>query len=223
MNKPMDLLVPYPPILTEEETLDRVLAGASCSRYGDGELRLALGGSASAQVPDLNLQAELVSILRGPTRSLVCLPHYKYGPKIENWKKYGTGKFVRLFRQPEYGSAFISRPDSAPEINNQVYWAKVRSLWAGRDTTLVVGTDATSLNEKMLRDVKSLRVVFGPRRDAYFEVSRLEQEIGTTPADAPIILCLGPTATVLAERLARKGCWAIDLGHMGKLMPKEYR
>jgi hypothetical protein len=222
MNKPF-VLGRMPPILTEEATLARALGGTSLSRFGDGELRLALGGSAVSQVSDLNLQDELCQILRGPTKSLVCLPHYNYGPKVENWQKYGVSKFTNLYKQAEYGSAFISRPDSAPNIQTEKYWTEFRKLWKGRDSHLVVGTDCTSLNERMLRDARSLRVLYGPRRDAYSEARRLEDDIGTVPANQPIILCLGATATVLAERLARKGMWALDLGHAGKLMPKEYR
>lgn len=220
--KPMTL-GRYPVVHTEEVTIDLLLTGMSCSRFGDGELRLALGGRAISQVPDILLQKELQVILRGPTKSLVCLPHYKYGPKVENWRKYGHPQFTTLMKQMQYGSAFITRPDSAPNIQTAEYWGKVRQLWKQRDCTLVVGTDATSLNEHMLRDARSIRVVYGPRRDAWSDVRRLEDEIGVPPPGHPIIMCLGATATVLAERLAAKGAWALDLGHMGKLMPKEYR
>lgn len=214
---------PYPAVLTEDETVDALLAGRSCARFGDGELRLSFDGTASAQVNDRYLSEELQHLLKGPTKALVCLPHYNYGPKVENWKKYATSRFVSLMKQAQYGSAFISRPDSQPGINRPDYWAKVRSLWANRDCTLVVGTDGGSLSEKMLRDAISVKVVVGPRRDAYTDIKALEEAIGVPPADHPIILCLGPTATVLAERLAQKGCWALDLGHMGKLMPEQYR
>ena len=30
--------------------------------------------------------------------------------------------------------------------------------------------------------------------------------------------CCGPTATVLADRLTRKGIWAVDLGNFGKFL-----
>lgn len=223
MNKPLMLDPKFPKVLTEEETLDRILAGRSCSRFGDGELRCATGGQAVSQRADVHLQGELVSILRGPTHSLVCLPHFNYGPRVQNWQKYGTTKHVRYMKQAEYGSAFITRPDNAPNIQTPEYWAKVRTLWAGKDVTLVVGSDYGSLNESMLRDTLSLKVVVGARRDAYSDVRQLEEQIGTPPSFHPIILCLGAAATVLAERLARKGCWAIDFGHVGKFMPKEYR
>lgn len=212
-----------PPIHTEETTLALALSGFSISRFGDGELRCAMGGQASAQIPDQAMAHELRRILIGPTKSLVCLPHSKYGPKAANWKKYETTKFTPYFKQMQYGSAFITRPDSTPHINTPEYWANVRKLWSNRDTVLVVGTDYGSLNEHMLRDARSLRVVFGPRRDAYAEIPRLMDEIGKPPEDHIVLMCLGPAATIMAERLAQKGVWAIDIGHIGKFMPKEFR
>jgi hypothetical protein len=221
--KPLVSADRYPVVLPEETTLDLVLSGFSCARFGDGELRLALEGTAVSQKAEKGLQRELRQLLQGPTKSIVCIPHYKDGPKAENWKKYGQLKFVLMMQQLQYGSAFISRPDSAPWINKPTYWEKVQMLWVDRDVTLVVGTDATSLNQHMLRKAKSVRVVVGPRRDAYSVIDDIEKEIGVPSDGQPIILCLGATATVLAERLARKGCWAIDFGHVGKFMPQEWR
>lgn len=212
-----------PTILSEDSTLNLALKGHSLSRFGDGELRLALGGRAISQDPDKNLAAELCAILRGPTHSSVCLPTFGIGPRAGSWAKYNVAKFADLFRQDVYGSAFISRPDNAPHINTPDFWRKMRALWTNRNVTLVVGSDYGSLDEVMLRDTKSLRVVKGPRRDAYAEVARIEQEIGVQGPNDPVILCLGATATVLAERLAKKGGWALDLGHVGKFMPKEFR
>lgn len=223
--------VTLPKVLSEEETLERACKGASIARFGDGELRLALGGQASAQVADRDLANELVALLRGPTKSLVCIPRYGHGPKKTNWERYEQPKFVSLMHQTEYGSAFITRPDSAPNINRPEFWKRVRTLWRNRNTVLVVGTDYGSLNDKMLRDASRLEMVYAPRRDAYGDADALGERIrqklrafDKLPEPCPIvILCLGPTATVMVERLAQQGHWAVDLGHIGKLMPEEFR
>lgn len=214
---------PYPKVLSARATLDRALSGTSIARFGDGELRIAMGRQAISQVANANLQGELKHLLRGPTHCLVCIPRQGVGPKADRWINYSAAKYVNMMEQEEYGSAFITRPDSEPIENEAEYWGLVRDLWRNRDVVLVVGTDYGSLDEKMLRDARNLRVVFGPRRDAYAEIAELEEKIGTPPKDAPVIMCLGATASVLAERLARKGCWALDLGHIGKFMPKHYR
>jgi hypothetical protein len=52
-----------------------------------------------------------------------------------------------------------------------------------------------------------------PPTDAYDHVDALEQRLLKVPADI-FLLSLGPTATVLAARLSRRGRRAIDIGHI---------
>jgi hypothetical protein len=52
--------------------------------------------------------------------------------------------------------------------------------------------------------------------NSYQCIDRIEDEVGKP--SGPVLICLGPTATVLAWRLARKGVHAIDLGHVGMFM-----
>jgi hypothetical protein len=211
----------YPNVLTEEETLQRALAGASLSRFGDGELRLAVDGSAISQVPTKELRAELKSILRGPCMSLVCLPRLQTGPKAQNWEKYNQEKFWSIFGDQDFGSAFITRPDNAPNIGNTQFMTDIRKLWIGKKVVAVLGTDYGSLREKDLEDTASLDVVYAARRDAYQYISSTEAQImNVLQPGGVVILCLGATATCLAERLARKGIHALDLGHIGKFMGK---
>jgi hypothetical protein len=65
----------------------------------------------------------------------------------------------------------------------------------------------------MLSEAASLRVVNGMRQHTYQIIDRFEEEIGKP--SGPVLMCLGATATVLAERLAKKGVHALDLGHIG--------
>jgi hypothetical protein len=207
----------YPAVLSEDETIDRALAGASLSRYGDGELRVALGGDCISQVRDPRLAREMQEVLKSTKHYLPCIPNaYSKSPKRDAWLKYATPGYTRLYdARLVYGSSLITRPDSAPWIDRPDYWEKVRSLWRDRDVTLAIGTER-SLRVNMMPEAKSIRVVMGPRRDAFAEIDRIEEEIGTP--SGPVIICMGCTATVLAPRLARKGVWALDLGHIGMFM-----
>lgn len=214
----------YPKVMNEYETLAAAVAGKSITRYGDGELRLAAGcGTAVTQPANGMLRGELIAILREPTHALACIPVQGIGPKADRWIDYTKRKFVDMFGDKPFGSAFISRPDSAAQPFTEDYWSTARSLWRNRDVTLVVGTDFGSLDGRFMKDARNLRIIFGPTKDAYSEISRLEDEVGTPPATDPVIMCLGATATVLAERLAKKGVWALDLGHIGKFWPKHHR
>ncbi len=216
----------YPKVLSEDETLDIALNGRSISRYGDGELRLALGGTSASQEANPELKRELQRILAVPSKALPCIPNYAIpSPKKANWEKYAIPKFTNLYKLKEYGSSLITRPDTAPWIDRDDYWEKVRGFWKGRDVVLVNGGDR-SLRVNMLHDANSVREVKGLYRDAYREVGRLQNEIEDVVGKdrhIPILLCLGACATVLAVRLADKGFWAVDLGHVGMMIRRKER
>lgn len=153
-------------------------------------------------------------LLTTPGPALVCLPrNFKGMPNEPFWRRFENPAFAALYRLPEYGSAFISRPDMVGVIDRPDYWDKCRALWAGKDVTLV------SHGLKVLRmpEAASVRLVRCAPIDAYAEIDRLEAEIGT-PA-GPVFLAAGCAATVLAGRLAAKGVHAIDIGHLGHFMP----
>jgi hypothetical protein len=206
-----------PKVLSEEETIRKALSGMSLARFGDGELRLASGrGTAVTQMGDKRLAAELCDILKNPPEHcLVCLPDFHRGPKKDNWTRYGQD-YLKFYGKGPYGSAFVSRPDSAPWIDTPEYWQNVESLWAGKNVIFVAGTDR-SLRDEDFASAKKFCRIEAPRRDAYIHVDMLETNIATLAEgnDAVVILCLGPTATVLAARLSRKGIHALDLGHVG--------
>lgn len=210
-------------IISEEETLD-ACNRMSVTRYGDGELRCALvGDGCSSQRADEKLAGELTKIMQVEERGLlVCVPNFHRGPRVKSWARYSQGKFAHLYKQKRYGSAFITRPDSAPWIDKPEYWENVRRIWSGKDITLVVG-DRKSITPEMLATgpaglpgAASVRVVEAPRQHAYAEINRIEEEIGKP--SGIVIMCLGATATALAARLNRKGVHALDLGHIGMFM-----
>lgn len=206
----------YPAVLSEDDTLARVAAGASIARFGDGELRLATGGQAASQRADERLAAELCGLLAKSGPALVTIPNIRSGmPYWWFWERYAGQRYVRLYGSQTYGSTFITRPDNAPAIDRPDYWAAVDALWRGRDIVFVRG-DASSLTAEQLASAASVRLVAGPRRDAYAEADRIEEEIGLS--GGPVILCLGAAATVLAARLAAKGVQGLDLGHIGMFM-----
>lgn len=204
------------PVLGEHETL-ALCTTHSIARFGDGELRVALGGHAISQHGDKRLALELRNILQSEVPGLlVGIPNFERTVRKNTWEKYRKGKFGRLYVPGRtYASSFITRPDSAPWIDSPEYWEGVRQLWRGKDVVLVTG-DSKSLTPPMLSEAASVRLVTGPRQDAYAEVKRLEREVGTP--SGVVILCLGCAATVLASRLHRRGVHALDLGHIGMFM-----
>lgn len=211
-------------MLTEDETIDRALAGASLARFGDGELRLCHGADCASQRRDKRLAAELKNILAGDDGgALVCLPHDRAGPKARNWARYAEPRYTKMIAPGEYGSAFVTRPDSAPWIDRPDYWEKIRGLWAGRRVGLVTGEPLTSGKMRRVPEgAAGVTLVGAPRQHAYAEIDDIERRAAATGLDL-FVLCLGPTATCLAVRLARRGAQALDMGHVGMFMGREGR
>lgn len=207
----------YPQVIGEAETLQRVLDGASLARYGDGELKMADGAGIKSQTADPVLARRLREILHDSGDCLVGIPNiHSATPKAPFWRPFLA--YERLLTNRVYASAFITRPDSAPWINDPAYWSSVESLWVGQDVTLVRGSEK-SLRAEDLIGAASVTEVIAPRQHAWASYADLMNRVGT-PARA--LLCAGPTATVLAVDLCAKGVHAVDLGHIG-LWLKKYR
>jgi len=210
----------YPSILTESSTLQRVLAGDSLARYGDGEFNLAEGHSIPCQRHSPELERRLRGILVDSGRCIVGIPNLDSAtPKAAFWHKYQR---VTPLLAPGrvYGSSFISRPDSAPWVNTATYWADIERLWAGLDVTVVRGAGSTKgLTRADMTTAKSVREVLCPRQHAFEEYADLLEAIGTPER---VLLCCGPTATVLAVDLCRHGIHAVDCGHVA-LFLRKYR
>lgn len=214
----------YPHVLTEGETIERALAGDNLARFGDGEFKLALGRKCVSQPADGKLADELRELLRKPPKGcLVCLPSPFGGtPRKESWLNFATPVYTGMLDMDRtYGSAFVTRPDSAPWIDTPEYWESVKRLWRGKHVTLVMGTLRSLRPEMIESECASLEVIMGPSGQkgdgAYAKVDALEEEIARKPGRT-VIMCLGATATVLAARLARRSIHAIDLGHIGMFM-----
>lgn len=213
----------YPVIRDEFETMRRILAGASIARYGDGEFKICRGGDAIAQRYTPEIQKRLRRILHESGSCMVGIPNLNADAldqmteqKRAFWQKHTV--FADLLNGRPYGSAFITRPDSAPWINTPEYWKQVESLWLGQDVTLVRGS-SKGLTCDDLVGAGTIREIVGPRQHSFEEYDALMERIGT-PKRA--LLCLGPTATVMAVDLCARGVHAIDFGHVA-LFLRKYR
>lgn len=213
----------YPTVVSELETVEMAHSGLSLARYGDGELKLALGRDAKSQKGDPALARRLREVLKskiGPC--LPCIPNIDAAtPKAEFWRTYRDPKYASLYAGDRaFGSSFITRPDSAPWIDAPAYWARVIDLWRKRDVVLVRGS-SKSLCASDLGLARSVDEVVVSRQHAWADYPALMARLGGEKRR--VLLCLGATATVLAFDLAALGVHALDLGHIGMFLRKEGR
>lgn len=209
----------YPEVLNEVETLAAVVAGRSIARYGDGEFKMCVGAAIKSQQRDSALASRLRGILRSSGHCLVGIPNiHSTTPKREFWQKFQ--RFADLLGPNRtYVSSFITRPDSAPWIDIDAYWAQLETLWVGQDVTLVRGS-TKSLTADDLFGARRVAEIVAPRQHAWSEYQQLLERVGR-PTRA--LLCLGPTATVMAVDLCAHGVHAVDLGHVGMFLRKRRR
>lgn len=209
----------YPMVLGELETLQAVVAGRSLARYGDGEFKMASHGvGIKSQRGDLVLSERLKQILESSGDCLVGIPNiHSATPKAVFWHKHL--RYSQLLVDRPYVSAFITRPDSAPWIDTLEYWALLEQLWRGQDVTLVRGSGKSFTGDLLLAaGARTVTEILAPRQHAWADYPSLLDRVGI-PKRA--LLCLGPTATVMAVDLCAKGVHAIDLGHIGMFWKKK--
>lgn len=208
---------PYPDVKGELETLDLVLAGKSIARYGDGEFNLVRGGNCISQQAVPGIREELTRILKSNDPSLlVAIPRLDpRSPKIANWTKCCSHYGEYLSPKKTYYSSFITRPDSAPWIATDEYYAKIESLWRGKDVTMVYGSKRSlSVEFPPMMTAKTIAVVECDYAHTYPKVDAIERQIKRAGNQTVLLMC-GPTATCLAARLTPELYHAIDLGHIG--------
>lgn len=206
----------YPKVLSEEDTLARVLAGESIARFGDGELKLMMGRRCVSQIVVPGISDELKQIALAKGKALVGIPTLDTrSPKHWLWErlKVNFGNYLR--DKGTYGSAFITRPDSAPWIGTPEFFDKIESLWKGQRITFV-GNGERSLTPQFLLDTGAAQVdwVKCSYAHSYVNIDDLTHD-ARGKGNHRILLCVGPTATCMAERLAQFGHHAVDLGHIG--------
>ena len=193
------------PVLSELATMTEVAQGTSLARFGHGELMIMAREDAEHQKWDARLASELVDILYDSPCLIAIPPHDP--PGWDGFMKNRGAAWIDHTRW--YGSSFVSRHDWVPWTDE--YRKLLHSLWENRSVTLL---SPDLINLKNADTVFWLEV---PYCNAYDNISILAYQETFLEADLVILSC-GPTGTVLADRLARKGIWAVDLGNFGKFL-----
>ncbi|HQO84051.1 MAG TPA: GT-D fold domain-containing glycosyltransferase [Synergistales bacterium] len=213
-------------VLSEWKTLERVLNRVSLSRWGDGEIKHLDGRRNVSQVFDPSLQLALRrSFECRDKRLLVAIPNV-FGNRAftEVNPDYIASMHRRFGKKADpkyiYGSSYISRGDLNPYLAWPVYWGVMEQIWSGRDVVVVRGHEKRAAPPGMLSKARNIAHVETPPSSAWNEYQRIFRECLTHNQDSVFLLCVGPTATVLAVDLALKGRWAVDIGHLGMFYKK---
>lgn len=212
----------YPRVDGEFATVRRLLAGKSIARFGDGELKILGGNGYARETRNGALTTEMRELVRTPHPDcIVAIPTMDpAGPKYTNWLRHHA-RFCRYFKADdgnEYGSAFITRPDSAADpLESIAYVELISQLWVGRGPVVVMSEPTSKLLTCVRASNPDALHVECPSHAAYSMIDDLEHAIATHRPAVALLSC-GPTATCLANRLARRGIQGLDLGSIGGLL-----
>ena len=98
------------------------------------------------------------------------------------------------------------------------YAKRLKEIWKNRDVVLLEGREARiGVGNDLFDGAKSIsRILFCPTRNAFNKYAQILSAFDGVNSDALILISLGPTATVLAYDLCKRGYQAIDFGHISE-------
>jgi glycosyltransferase family protein len=225
-----------PKIKTIEETLDKIINDkCSIARFGDGEFACMKCSRITFHDPSEALARRLKEVLSSNIPNLLIgLPdcfgsldcYVPYTRKF--WRKYMSKKrqmtYSYLDMNRIYYNAFFNRYylnfNKTEEYYQKcrTYFKKLKDIWKDRDVILLESQEARlGVTNDILDSAKSIsRILFCPIKNAFNKYDQILSAFDQLNSEALILAALGPTATVLAYDLCRKGYQAIDLGHISE-------
>ena len=228
-----ELTLQLPVIKNAEETIQKILQGkCSLARFGDGEFSLMRGSRIHFQNPSSRLAQHLTTVLASDIPNLlVGLPECfgsldNYLPAVADfWRKWMAKKRMTLYpcldMDRVYYIAFFTRV-YMPYVKTEAryrqcsaYFAQVKRLWAGREVVICEGEGTRfGMFNDLLNGAASIRRILCPARSAFDKYDAILSAFDDLDKNVLVLAALGPTATVLAYDLCKKGFQTIDIGHL---------
>lgn len=222
-----------PKVKSVEETFQYIIDNkVSVSRFGDGELKRAIGRRHDAykEVPDQNMRRRLREVIKSDLPNhIVCVQnvfHNDLSMRTPGYQRFwhehmgiyrlawhAIMKQGKIYYSTEISRCYLSYMDKRLSQRDFSYW---KEIWKNRNVLLIEG-DKTGVGagNDLLEGAKSIRRIIVPAENAYKYYDEILQAAKRHYCEGDLILiAAGATATILAYDLARCNCQAIDLGHV---------
>ncbi len=215
----------FPKLLDFEQMLEQIKLGASIVRYGDAEFDIAMQRNKNDlyQKPSDDLSNRLLEILKikSNDKLIVCIPpfdakhnniqNYKQG--LSFWKWYWKERWDiigHLFINESYGNSFFSRDSIFYELSID----KINEIWNDKNVVFVYSPQGRFIfDERLFGNIKSISEIHIPSTNAFSKYDEILNECLQYSNDYLFFIAGGPTATILAYDLYKKGYQALDMGH----------
>ncbi len=218
-----------PQIASIEETIQKIVReGCSVSRFGDGEILLTNNKAIGFQKADSKLGERLKEVLQSNADGhIVCLSDtftdiYRYNRKARRfWRThffiYGHIWDNLLIPNKQYYNTFVTRPymDFAQKTQCGKWFHDMQAIWQNRNIIFIEGEKSRlGVGNDLFHNAKSIKRILCPPTSAFDKYDSIINEAVKQSKDVLFLIALGPTATVLAYDLHKKGYQAIDIGHV---------
>ncbi|MEK5184005.1 SP_1767 family glycosyltransferase [Solibacillus sp. FSL W7-1324] len=219
-------------ILEDQDVIDRITKEKlSLARFGDGELGLIINKSEIGfqESSDFLIQRlKEVLIENNDSKLLIGVPKIfvedsDYDLKTKMfWACFIVKRFDilnnLLSQKKVYANASLTRPYMDYKVKNlaKKRFENIKKLWEKRDVIIVEG-DSTffGVGNDLFDNIKSIRRIVCPSKNAFIKYNEiLESILEEVSSNTLILMALGPTATLLAADLSKKGYQALDIGHI---------
>lgn len=222
-------------VYSELDTMKMLKQGYSISRFGDGEINIAMGKKygINFQKYSSSLQSRLVEILGEKSiensNFLIGIPElmstyheYRY-KQIVFWSIFNSSKrnwvISHLYKEGKnqlYGDALFARVSGFKNYSHGEFYKKItllKEIWSkkrvliveGEKVRLGVGNDLLSTAEKIDR-------ILVPAANAYDYYDEILTVVAEQKNIDLVLIVAGAMATVLAYDLYKRGYQAIDIG-----------
>ncbi|WP_195986768.1 GT-D fold domain-containing glycosyltransferase [Clostridium sp. D53t1_180928_C8] len=216
-------------ILNNDKSINEIVTtNKSLVRYGDGEMSIILGGYINFQKYDAQLAQRLKEILMSDDNNIiigipVAIKNTKgYNKKATDfwnqnmdtgrmhWNKLCNSK--KIYCNASMTRLFIDYEDK----DNSIRWFnRFKDIWSNKDILLIEGKESKlGINNDLFNNSNSIDRIIAPSKDAYDRYEEILESIIKHCKNKLVLLSLGPTATILAYDLAKKGIRALDIGHI---------
>lgn len=188
----------------------------SISRYGDGEIMVMLSKNGPGfQKHDWKLMRELREINLSNNDLLVC--YAGLVPEEIWWDRFWTKYWAKckFFLQREiYGDALITRPEAFHLYGQEIVnlWKRI---WQNKNVCFVTGEGSLmNTNHIMFNNINSTKFIYTQPRNCYECIDEIFNQCKQQMNVDMFLIALGPTGTILANRLYQAGYRALDIGHL---------
>ena len=218
-----------PKVLSCSETLEELInSNKSICRYGDGEFNIIFGESIPFQSYDVNLKNRLKDILIASDNNILCgIPDVfgsldSHNPEhAKFWYKYLYYNRKKIYNIINFNKCYVdtgvsrSYLEYLPSIDHDKFFVEIKSLWENKNIVIVEGNGSRlGVGNDLFNSAKSIKRILCPSKNAFSKYDEILNNCISCDKESLFVIALGPTATVLAYDLSKKGFRALDFGHV---------